>query len=70
MPIVTVIGWIATATGMTLGSQARPPRPPRDGCHHRHAAVVSMNIGWMMHGIRIGTPTAIASGVSLLTVCL
>ncbi len=73
MTIVAVIGWIATATGMTLGipQLVRLARTRRvDGLSLiGMQAVVSMNIGWMMHGIRIGQPPqAIASGVSLLTV--
>lgn len=73
MTWVAIVGWIATATGMTLGipQLVRLARTRNvDGLSLvGMQAVVSMNIGWMMHGVWIGQPPqAIASGVSLLTV--
>ena len=70
MELVAVIGWIATATGMTLAL----PQLYRllrtlnvEGLSLiGWQAILAVNIGWMMHGIRIGQPPqAITSGFSL-----
>ena len=70
MTIVAMIGWIATATGMTLALpqlfRLARTRNVEGLSLIGWQAILAMNVGWMMHGVRIGqAPQAIASGVSL-----
>jgi uncharacterized protein with PQ loop repeat len=70
MTLVAMVGWIATATGMTLALPQlyRLVRTRNvDGLSLiGWQAILAVNIGWMLHGVRIGQPPqAIASGFSL-----
>jgi uncharacterized protein with PQ loop repeat len=71
MTLVAVIGWIATATGMTLALpqlyRLLRTRNVEGLSLVGWQAILAVNVGWMMHGIRIGQPPqAIASGFSLI----
>lgn len=72
MTAVEVLGWVATATGMTLAlpQLARLFRTRNiDGLSLiGWQAVLAINIGWSMHGLRIGQlPQLFASGFGLLS---
>ncbi len=72
MTAVEVLGWIATATGMTLAlpQLARLLRTRNvDGLSLiGWQAALAINIGWAMHGLRIGQlPQLFASAFGLLT---
>lgn len=70
MTIVAVIGWVATATGMTLALpqlfRLARTRNVEGLSLIGWQAGLAINIGWMTHGILIGqAPQALTSGVGL-----